>query len=51
MNVPVVHTTAASMECVLTVMVATCVAANLDMKEMDTPAPVSHVYHGRVANL
>ena len=42
MNVPMVHTTAASMECALTVMVATHVAAHLDMMGMDTPAPVSH---------
>ena len=42
MNVPVVHTIAASMECALTVMVATHVAAHLDMMEMDMPVPVSH---------
>ena len=51
MNVPVVHTTAVIMQRVLTVMVATYVAANLDMMEMDTPAPVSYVYHERVAHL
>ena len=43
MNVPVVHTTAALMLCVPTVMAATYVAAHLDMMEMDMPVPVSHM--------
>lgn len=41
MNVPVILTTAAPMQCALTVMVATCVGAHWGMMGMDMSALVS----------